>query len=129
MKSIRRICTCVQRTAACPWIVILLVSSSIQTCLAQSESPIPILTGTTGYFTNVDAGQVELVPEVYPVLLIPAGDRWLVEARSEFKGEFERASNNGPSALPSRLGRGMSSSSARPHRRAEFERVSVTHFS
>jgi hypothetical protein len=56
----------------------------------ETERPVPILTGNAGFFTNVNGGQTELVPSITPVLLVPLGDRWLVESRAEFTGEFER---------------------------------------
>jgi len=31
--------------------------------------------------------KTELVPSITPVLLVPLGDRWLVESRAEFTGE------------------------------------------
>jgi len=55
-----------------------------------SEQPVPILTGSAGYFTNVTAGENALVPIVMPVALVPLGDRWLVESRGRFSAEFER---------------------------------------
>jgi hypothetical protein len=57
----------------------------------DNERPVPILTGNAGYFTTVDNGTTELVPEVIPVLLVPLGDKWLVESRAEFYGEFDSA--------------------------------------
>ena len=63
---------------------------------APSERPVPILTGNAGFFTNVNAGQVSLVPEINPVLLVPLGQRWLVESRAEFEGEFARPQGGGP---------------------------------
>ena len=62
----------------------------------DSERPVPILTGNAGYFTTVDAGDKALVPEVNPVLLLPLGDKWLVESRAEFYGEFERPGDGQP---------------------------------
>jgi hypothetical protein len=62
----------------------------------QTERPVPIFTGNAGFFSNVNAGKVQLVPEVNPVILIPMGDRWLIESRAEFKGEFERPDGGGP---------------------------------
>src|SRR3984893_13496221 len=56
----------------------------------ETDRPVPILTGNAGFFTNVNGGQTELVPSITPVLLVPLGDRWLVESRAEFTGEFER---------------------------------------
>jgi hypothetical protein len=71
------------------------------TSIAQtddSERPVPILTGNAGYFTNIDAGDKELVPQVTPVLLVPLGEKWLVESRAEFYGEFERPADGQPYA-------------------------------
>jgi len=84
-----------------PWVAYtLLILCGIPTLLAgqtpASDSPVPILTGNAGYFTNVEGGKVTIVPEVNPVLLIPLGERWLVEARGEFEGDFERKGGNGP---------------------------------
>ncbi|MGZ4733781.1 MAG: hypothetical protein ACXVZH_16735 [Terriglobales bacterium] len=62
----------------------------------EMERPVPILTGNAGFFTNVNGGETALVPSVTPVLLLPLGDRWLVESRAEFKGEFERDGGTGP---------------------------------
>ena len=62
---------------------------------SDMERPVPILTGNAGFFTNVNGGETELVPEINPVLLLPLGDRWLVESRAEFIGEFERPEGGG----------------------------------
>lgn len=66
--------------------------------LAQDsgDRPVPVLTGNAGFFNTVNSGRNELVPEINPVLLVPVGDRWLVEARAEFNGEFEQEAVNGP---------------------------------
>lgn len=56
----------------------------------SSERPIPILTGSAGFFASGNGAERELVPVVMPVLLVPLGERWLVEARGEFKGEFQK---------------------------------------
>jgi len=61
-----------------------------------SDSAVPILTGNAGFFTNVQGGKTEIVPEINPVVLVPLGDHWLVEARGEFEGDFERKNGNGP---------------------------------
>ena len=60
------------------------------------ESPVPILTGNAGFFTNVVAGKTEIVSEVNPVVLVPLGDHWLIEARGEFEGDFARKDGDGP---------------------------------
>jgi len=40
---------------------------------------------------SVTAGQMLLDVQFNPVLLVPVGERWLVESRGEFEGEFQRA--------------------------------------
>jgi hypothetical protein len=80
-------------------ILLLWVAATLLTAgaVAQSqerqelpERPVPILTGSAGYFTNVTAGENALVPVVMPVILVPLGDHWLVESRGDFRAEFER---------------------------------------
>lgn len=80
--------------------VILQVCSFTFCLSAQSsnESPIPILTGNAGYYTNVEAGHAELDPQISPVLLVPIGNKWLFEARGEFEGDFERPDDGSPYA-------------------------------
>ena len=55
---------------------------------AQEATPIPLLTGSAGFFTNAEAGQTQLIPVFAPVLLAPLGNHWLIESRAEFSGEF-----------------------------------------
>lgn len=75
------------------WVVaaLLLVCPFMAAQSLDTERPVPILTGNAGFFTNVDGGEKALVPEINPVLLLPLGDRWLIESRAGFEGEFERA--------------------------------------
>src|SRR5258708_5344714 len=63
---------------------------------ADAEKPVPILTGSAGFFTDVNGGETQLVPVVTLVLLVPLGERWLIESRAEFEGEFERKEGDGP---------------------------------
>ncbi len=77
-------------------LLFLLLAPGLSGQTQETERPVPILTGNAGYFTNVDGGETQLVPEINPVLLLPLGDRWLVESRAEFKGEFERPQGGGP---------------------------------
>jgi hypothetical protein len=67
---------------------------------SDSEKPVPILSGSAGYFTNVAGGQTQLDTQINPVLLLPLGDRWLVEARGEFEGKFQRPAGGGPYGGP-----------------------------
>jgi len=62
----------------------------------DTEKPVPILTGTAGYFNFVTAGQNQIDEQINPVLLLPLGDRWLVEGRMECEGAFQRPAGGGP---------------------------------
>jgi len=83
------------------WLALVLLSVGVVSAAgAQSsdgERPVPILTGNAGYFTFVNGGQVELNPQFNPVLLLPLGDKWLIESRGSFEGDFERKNDgSGP---------------------------------
>ena len=51
---------------------------------------VPILTGSTAYFTRVTAGQYQDAPTVSPLLLLPMGDKWLVEAKGSYSDTFSK---------------------------------------
>ena len=81
--------------------LILFLAPSLATAQSPSlEKPVPILTGTAGTFSFVTAGQQQLDAQINPVLLLPLGDRWLVEGRAEFQGAFQRPPNGGPYGGP-----------------------------
>ena len=61
----------------------------------DSEKPVPILSGSAGYFNFVTAGQNQIDAQINPVLLLPLGDRWLVEGRMECEGAFQRPPGGG----------------------------------
>jgi hypothetical protein len=67
----------------------------LATAQGQDEAikPIPILTGATAWFTKVNAGKVQDSPWIIPVLLLPVGDKWLVEGRFAYWPIFARGSN------------------------------------
>ncbi len=67
---------------------------------SDTEKPVPILTGNAGAFSFVTAGQNLIDTQINPVLLVPLGDRWLIEARAEFEGEFQRPPDGGPYGGP-----------------------------
>jgi hypothetical protein len=66
----------------------------------DQEKPVPILSGSAGYFTNVTGGQAQLNPKRSPVFLLPIGDRWLIESRGKFEGDFRRTDGTGAFAGP-----------------------------
>jgi hypothetical protein len=66
----------------------------------QSDKPIPILTGNIGTFSFVTGGQNLIDTQINPVVLVPLGDRWLIESRAEFEGQFQRPLAGGPYGGP-----------------------------
>jgi hypothetical protein len=79
--------------------------SCFTACLAVAQSAdvekaIPVLTGSAGYFNFVTAGQNQIDAQINPVLLLPLGDRWLIESRAEFEGAFQRPPAGGPYGGP-----------------------------
>jgi hypothetical protein len=67
---------------------------------AGLDKPVPILSGSIGNFSFVTAGNNLLDSQVNPILLVPFGDRWMVEARAEFEGQFQRPPGGGPYGGP-----------------------------
>ena len=54
----------------------------------DATKPIPILTGSTAYFTRVTAGQFQDVPSISPLLLVPIGDKWLIEGKGNYSDTY-----------------------------------------
>jgi hypothetical protein len=79
---------------------LLAVSRELPAQVEQSDKPIPILTGNLGAFSFVSGGHNVIDTQINPVLLVPLGDRWLIESRAEFEGEFQRPPGGGPYAGP-----------------------------
>jgi hypothetical protein len=61
----------------------------------DNDRPVPILTGSAGYFNFITAGQNQIDAQINPVLLLPLGDHWLIESRAEFEGAFQRPDGGG----------------------------------
>jgi hypothetical protein len=78
------------------FLLVCLISAALLAQTPASDSPVPILTGSAGYFNFVTAGQNQVNAQLNPVLLLPLGDRWLVESRAEFEGAFQRPPDGGP---------------------------------
>ena len=70
----------------------LIIAFSITGHAQDDVAPkaIPILTGYTGYFTRIQAGQIQNVPAVSPLLLVPVGDKWLLEAKGSYSETFSK---------------------------------------
>lgn len=78
-------------------LIILVGSVTAQT---PDEKPVPILTGSFGAFSFVTGGQNLIDTQINPILLVPLGDRWLIESRAEFEGQFQRPPGGGPYGGP-----------------------------
>jgi len=66
----------------------------------DTDKPVPILTGNAGTFSFVTGGQNLIDTQFNPILLVPLGDRWLVESRVAFEGQFQRPPGGGPYGGP-----------------------------
>jgi hypothetical protein len=86
--------------AACVLLILCSIPALSRAQTSSSDRPVPILTGSAGYFTFVTAGQTQLNAQINPVLLLPLGDHWLVESRAEFEGAFQRPPGGGPYGGP-----------------------------
>lgn len=78
----------------------LLHCASIWAQTESSDKPIPILTGNFGAFSFVSGGHNLFDTQINPVLLVPLGDRWLIESRADFEGQFQRPPDGGPYGGP-----------------------------
>ena len=87
-------------TALCVLAFVLFMLSASPLSGQVEDKPIPILTGNFGAFSFVSGGQNVIDTQINPVLLVPLGNRWLIESRAEFEGEFQRPSGGGPYAGP-----------------------------
>jgi len=57
---------------------------------ADPPKPVPVIIGGAGFITTFDAGQPHLGPLIAPVILIPLGDRWLIESRETFESDLSQ---------------------------------------
>jgi len=64
-------------------------SQSIQDAdQSDNDKPVPLFTGSAGFITSFEGGDPHLDPIVTGVLLIPLGDRWLIESRDTFESDM-----------------------------------------
>jgi len=82
-------------SAKTSFLLFFLLATHLLAQTTESDRPVPILTGTAGYFNFVTAGQNQLDAQINPVVLLPLGDHWLVESRAEFEGAFQRPPDGG----------------------------------
>jgi hypothetical protein len=63
-------------------------ASSEQYAPPQGIKPVPVFSGSAGFITTFDSGDAHLGPIVTPVVLLPLGERWLVETRATFESDL-----------------------------------------
>jgi hypothetical protein len=54
----------------------------------NTPKPVPVIIGGTGFITTFDGGEPHLGPLIAPVLLVPIGNRWLIESRATFEADM-----------------------------------------
>ena len=54
----------------------------------KEPTGVPVLTGYTGFVTKFEPGEQQMAPTFAPIVLIPIGQKWLIEAEGEFEGEY-----------------------------------------
>lgn len=59
-----------------------------QTPALNEVKPIPLLTGSAGFIATFDSDEPHLGPIVTPVVLVPLGQRWLIETRGDFESDL-----------------------------------------
>lgn len=64
---------------------------------APAQSDVPVISGGAGFVSTHSFGDQFYSPQIAPVVLVPVGDKWLVEARGTI-GEliFQQNGNSGP---------------------------------
>ena len=53
--------------------------------LASAQENIPIISGGAGFLSSTQGGTNVLQPVLAPVLVVPLGDRWLIESRADLR--------------------------------------------
>jgi len=81
-------------------VLLWLLLRGVSISQTETDKPVPILTGNIGTFSFVTGGHNVIDTQLNPVLLVPLGDKWLIESRAEFEGEFQRPEGGGPYGGP-----------------------------
>src|SRR3984893_3542616 len=63
---------------------------------ASGTPTVPVVSGGVAFVPFVQGGQTTLVSIISPVVLVPLGDKWLIESRGAFEGDFTRRDGTGP---------------------------------
>lgn len=57
------------------------------------KSGVPVITGDSGFITNFTPGNQDLGPVIAPIILVPLGSKFLIEAEAEFDGDYSHSTN------------------------------------
>ena len=66
------------------WVVLLLGIGLVEGASAQTD--VPIVAGGIGFFSATQGGNTFFQPVVAPVVLVPLGEKWLIESRADLRG-------------------------------------------
>jgi hypothetical protein len=82
----------------CGWLAVLWLSmfAFAQVPDVSGAPTVPVVSGGVAFVPFVQAGQTTLVSIFSPVVLVPLGDKWLIESRGAFEGDFTRRNGTGP---------------------------------
>ncbi len=80
------------------WLAVLCLSNlAVAQVPDVSAAPtVPIVSGGVAFVPFVQGGRTTLVSIFSPVVLVPLGDKWLIESRGAFEGDFTRRDGTGP---------------------------------
>jgi hypothetical protein len=79
-----------------PVFVLLIASAAIAQNGPQYKQPeggVPVLTGFVGLGTSFQPDQQQLSPTISPIVLVPFGEKWLVESELELEGDYTHTTN------------------------------------
>jgi len=79
-----------KKIAAIAASMLLIASCAFGQDIVAEPRSVPVLSGSVGFVPIVQGGQTTLVSIFSPVMLAPIGERWLVESRGAFEGDFAR---------------------------------------
>jgi hypothetical protein len=64
--------------------------------VAGAQADVPILSGGAGFLSSTNGGTNVLQPVLAPVLVVPLGDRWLIESRADLREVYFQQGPGGP---------------------------------
>jgi len=80
--------------SACGWLLFALWAMVASAQSSAKMETVPIFSGGVAFVPTVVGGQTSVNTAFAPVLLVPFGEKWLVESRATFEGDFERVNGS-----------------------------------